>query len=178
MNALRTNINTLLLTASIAFLSLHILVYAVGLRWFNTASPYYVTLFTLELIPILYTLGIVLSQAPGATVGILTTTELYYAKPWVESLGVTLILVDCAPLFFGFFTWEHSDGPGEENLGQQLFLESLSILVSFVMSMCLFWATMDFIGRELGIALAGSPIQSQDTATSQLHHTPVVQSTQ
>ena len=45
------------------------------------------------------------------------------------------------------------------------------------MSMCLFWVTMDFLGRQLGIALAGSPVQSQAAATSQ-QHTPIVQSSQ
>lgn len=98
--------------------------YAVGLRFWNVVTPYYIMMYFLEEIPNFYNFCLCLSTALDSLVPDNITGRknrmqevLYYWKPCVMFLSTIVLILDFFPLGFGAYIWYYGDGDKDKSIG-------------------------------------------------------------
>ena len=119
---MNTNAAIGLIIAGAAFVLAHAFVYTLGGVYFKELNIYYAVLFFLELVPTLYTeglLGVVFIDRvlPELSATTIQYTQLqrsmYFFKPYVEVIAIVCLVLEVLPSLVGIYIWKFSESDSE-----------------------------------------------------------------
>ena len=156
VQALSANSARVIIVGQICYTLVHTTIYAIGLRFWNVVTPYFILIWFLEEIPNAYAFTIaVCSQIdPYIPSNVQSTTTqlqkiLYIWKPIAWALAYFVLFLDVVPFCFGCYLWFYGDGPKDQEIGQTTMIEALANTLPYIYSLVLMYVTLEYIHTDL-----------------------------
>lgn len=142
----------ILIVGELCYICVHTIIYAIGLKFWNVVTPYYLLMWFLEEIPNAYSLLVCIASQidPSIPANIVSSDSqlqnvLYIWKPFVNVLAFIVLILDLFPIAFGLYIFYYADGSKDRDIGQATMMEALANTLPYIYSLILLCLTMTYI---------------------------------
>ena len=119
-----SNSARILIVGECSYICVHTIIYAIGLKFWNVVTPYYILMWFLEEIPNAYSLLVcICSQVDTLIPANIVDSDaqlqnmLYVWKPFIYVLAFVVLLLDLFPIAFGLYIFYYADGSKDRDIG-------------------------------------------------------------